>query len=80
MPTKCNRQFLLQILLLAQHVSGTIMPIIRSIQLAFYFHILTTMHGQSHIKNLTLFYMRVCCLFVCFPAVTTHCGCIFTAQ
>jgi hypothetical protein len=30
MPTTCNRCFLLQILLLAQHVSGTIMPIIRS--------------------------------------------------
>ena len=30
MPTKCNRGFLLQILLLAQHVSGTTMPIIRS--------------------------------------------------
>ena len=30
MPAKCNRWFLLQILLLAQHVSGTIMPIIRS--------------------------------------------------
>jgi hypothetical protein len=30
MPTGCNRWFLLQILLLAQHVSGTIMPIIRS--------------------------------------------------
>jgi hypothetical protein len=30
MPTKCNRCFLLQILLLAQHVSCTIMPIIRS--------------------------------------------------
>ena len=29
MPTRCNRWFLLQILLLAQHVSGTIMPIIR---------------------------------------------------
>ena len=29
MPTRCNR-FLLQILLLAQHVSGTTMPIIRS--------------------------------------------------
>ena len=26
MPTRCNRWFLLQILLLAQHVSGTIMP------------------------------------------------------
>ena len=30
MPTRCNRRFLLQILLFAQHVSGTIMPIIRS--------------------------------------------------
>ena len=30
MPTRCNRWFLLQILLLAQHVSGNIMPIIRS--------------------------------------------------
>jgi len=30
MPTRCNRVFLLQILLLAQHVSGTTMPIIRS--------------------------------------------------
>ena len=31
MPTRCNRGFLLQILLLAQHVSGTPMPILRSI-------------------------------------------------
>ena len=30
MSTRCNRRYLLQILLLAQHVSGTIMPIIRS--------------------------------------------------
>jgi hypothetical protein len=30
MPPKCKRCFLLQILFLAQHVSGTIMPIIRS--------------------------------------------------
>ena len=30
MPTRWNRCFLLQILLLAQHVSGTIMPVIRS--------------------------------------------------
>ena len=30
MPTRCNRWFLLQILLLAQYVSGTTMPIIRS--------------------------------------------------
>ena len=29
MPTRRNRRFLLQILLLAQHVSGTTMPIIR---------------------------------------------------
>jgi hypothetical protein len=29
-PTRCNTWFLLQILLLAQHVSATIMPIIRS--------------------------------------------------
>ena len=28
--TRCNRVFLLQILLLAEHVSGTTMPIIRS--------------------------------------------------
>jgi len=30
MPTGYNRRFLLQILFLAQHVSGTTMPIIRS--------------------------------------------------
>jgi len=30
MPTGCNRRFLSQILLLAQHVSGTIMPITRN--------------------------------------------------
>jgi hypothetical protein len=81
--------FLLQILLLAQHVSGTIMPIIRNSRVlyrrllpvvfgalvfklsvwcgaegcvsglraaaaghitTFYFHILTTMHGQNHFK------------------------------
>ena len=30
MPTKCNRWFLLQILLLAQQVSGTTLPITRS--------------------------------------------------
>jgi hypothetical protein len=35
MPTRCNRWFLLQILLLAQHVSGTIMPIIRSSRLLY---------------------------------------------
>ena len=87
MLTRCNRWFLLQILLLAQHVSGAIMPIIRSSRVlykwlvpvvfgawfsscrygvelrvvcpvcglqpanrTFYFHILTTIHGQNHIK------------------------------
>jgi len=30
MPTRCKRVFLLQILLLVQHVSGTTMPIIKS--------------------------------------------------
>jgi hypothetical protein len=30
MPIRCNRRFLLQILLLAQHVLGTTMPIIRT--------------------------------------------------
>jgi hypothetical protein len=25
-------------------------------------------------------YVCICCLFVCFPAVTTHRGCIFTAR
>jgi hypothetical protein len=35
MPTRCNRWFLLQILLLAQHVSGTTMPIIRTSRLLY---------------------------------------------
>ena len=35
MPTRRNRWFLLQILLLAQHVSGTIMPIISSSRLLY---------------------------------------------
>jgi hypothetical protein len=34
-PTKCNRLFLLQTLLRAQHVSGTIMPIIRSLRVLY---------------------------------------------
>ena len=82
-----QQRFLLQILLLAQHVSGNTVPIIRSSRvlyggcclwyfvlwfsscwsswhfistyygilfphiMAFYFHILTTMHGQDHIKK-----------------------------
>ena len=35
MPTRCDRWFLLQILLLAQHVSGTTAPIIRSSRLLY---------------------------------------------
>ena len=35
MPTRFNRGFLLQILLLAQHVSGTTMPIIRSLRVLY---------------------------------------------
>ena len=35
MPTRCNRWFLLQILLLSQHVLGTIMPIIRSLRVLY---------------------------------------------
>jgi hypothetical protein len=35
MPTRCNRCFLLQILLLAQHVSGTTMAIIRSLRVLY---------------------------------------------
>ena len=35
MSTRCNRWFLLQILLPVQHVSGTIMPIIRSSRLLY---------------------------------------------
>jgi len=38
-----QQRFLLQILLLAQHVSGITMPIIRSSRV-------TMMHGQNHIK------------------------------
>jgi hypothetical protein len=51
-------EFLLQILLLAQHVLGIIMSIIRSsrvlykwlLPVVFGVHILSTMHGQNHIK------------------------------
>jgi hypothetical protein len=35
MPTRCKRLFLLQILLLAQRVSGTTMPIIRSLRVLY---------------------------------------------
>ena len=43
-PTRCNRWFLLQILLLAQHVSGTITPIIRSSRV-FYRWLLPVVFG-----------------------------------
>ena len=46
MPTRCNRWFLLQILLLAQHVSGTIMPIIRSSRV-LYRRLLPVVFGAS---------------------------------
>jgi hypothetical protein len=32
------------------------------------------------IVNNTVRVIRCFCLFVCFPGVTTHCGCIFTAR
>jgi hypothetical protein len=31
-------------------------------------------------KSLDIRYHRVCLFVVCFPGVTTHCGCIFTAR
>ena len=40
MPTRCNRRFLLQILLLAQHDSGTIKPIIRSSRVLYVYNTL----------------------------------------
>jgi len=76
-----QQMFLLQILLLARHVSGITMPIIKSSKVLYsgcclwyfvlwffkllfwcgaelptpaYFHILTTMHGQNHIKSLKI--------------------------
>jgi hypothetical protein len=57
MLTRCNRCLLLQILLLAQHVSGTRFSSCRyAVELRvvcpFYFHILTTMHGQNHFKSM----------------------------
>ena len=57
-----QQRVLLPILLLARHVSGIMVPEtcrasnkignknLCCISLAFYFHILTTMHGQIHIK------------------------------
>jgi hypothetical protein len=49
MPTISNRWFLLQILLLAQHVSGTIMPIIRSSKV-LYRWLLPLVFGASVFK------------------------------
>jgi hypothetical protein len=46
MQTRCNRCFLLQILLFAQHVSGTIMPIIRS-SIVLYSWLLPVVFGAS---------------------------------
>ena len=48
-PTRCNRWYLLQILLLAQHVSGTIMPIIRSSRV-FYIWSLPVVFGALVFK------------------------------
>ena len=47
MPTRCNRWYLLQILLLAQHVSGTIMPIIRSSRVLYR----RSLPGPHHTDN-----------------------------
>jgi len=47
MPTRCNRWFLLQSLLLAQHVSGTIIPIIRSSKV-LYKWLLPVVFGAPH--------------------------------
>jgi hypothetical protein len=54
MPTRFNRWFLLQILLLAQHVSGTIMPIIRSSRV-LYRWLLPVVFGALVLK------LSVCC-------------------
>ena len=49
MPIRCNRWFLLQILLLTQHVSGTIMPIIRTSRV-FYKWLLPVVFGALVFK------------------------------
>ena len=54
MPTRCNRWLLLQILLLAQHVSGTTMPIIRSWRV-LYKWLLPVVFGAL------VFKLSVCC-------------------
>jgi hypothetical protein len=35
---------------------------------------------RSQNANTALRNISSTCLFICFPGVTTHCGCIFTAQ
>ena len=95
-----QQRFLLQILLLPQHVSGTTMPIIRSSRVLYSgcclwyfvlwffkllvwcgaegcvsglqdagFHILTTIHGQNHIK----FVFRHICRFTASSDVRFFC-------
>ena len=54
MPTRCNRLFLLQILLLAQHVLDTTMPIIRSSKV-LYKWLLSVVFGAL------VFKLFVCC-------------------
>ena len=55
MPTRCNRGFLLQILVLAQHVSGTTMPIISSSRLLY-----SELHGYTvHQIMLNTFYYQL---------------------
>ena len=48
MPTRYNRWFLLQILLLAQHVSGTTMPIIRSSRVLYRSLLLQQPANRTH--------------------------------
>jgi hypothetical protein len=50
-------EFLLQILLLAQHVSGTIMPIIRSSRV-LYSRLLQQTHHTDHTDNLKTKHQR----------------------
>ena len=54
MPTRCKRWFLVQILLLAQYVSGTIMPIFRSSRV-LYKWLLPVVFGALFFK------LSVCC-------------------
>jgi hypothetical protein len=49
MSTRCNRLFLLQILLLSQHVSGYTMPIIRS-SIVLYKWLLPVVFGDFVLK------------------------------